>query len=220
LTTSAARRLALDVLGDDEQGLARARRGLEDGQELAHVRDLAVVDEDQRLVELGRQLREVRREVGREVALVEGHALDDLDLGIEAGVLLDRDHALVADLLERVGEHAADFAVVVGGDRGDAGLLGLRLDLARLAIDPAAASAALSMPLRSSMCCCRSRRTSGPLKIAGQDVPSSCCPCDVDVFFATSEQASPMFSSGSSRSISLATETPSFVTVMPKDFWR
>jgi hypothetical protein len=128
-------RFALDVLGDHDQGLARARRGLEDRQEFAHVRDLAVVDEDQRIRELGRQLGEVGREVRREVALVEGHALDDLDLGLEPGVLLDRDHALVADLLERAGEHLADARVVVRGERADVRLLGARLHLARLRAD-------------------------------------------------------------------------------------
>src|SRR5690606_8412792 len=45
--------LALDVLGDDEERLARLHDLLEDGQELLDRADLALVDEDVGLVEDG-----------------------------------------------------------------------------------------------------------------------------------------------------------------------
>ena len=44
-------RLALDVLGDDEHGLAHLRDLLEDRQQILHRRDLLVVDEDERILE-------------------------------------------------------------------------------------------------------------------------------------------------------------------------
>ena len=60
-------------------------------------------------------------EVGREVAAVELHALDHLEGGLEAAGLLDGDHAVLADLLHRLGDDAADLVVVVGGDGADVG---------------------------------------------------------------------------------------------------
>src|SRR6185503_18893226 len=46
-------RLAVDVLGDDEERLAGARDLLEQRQELLHVRDLLLVDEHERVLEDG-----------------------------------------------------------------------------------------------------------------------------------------------------------------------
>jgi hypothetical protein len=70
------------------------------------------------------------------------HALDHIELGLQALGLLDRDDALVADLLHGFGNHAADFVVAIGRDRtnlshlvvaGD--LLGLSLQLGNHGID-------------------------------------------------------------------------------------
>src|SRR5256885_14665433 len=58
-------------------------------------------------------------EVGRQVALVELHALDPLDVGLQALPFLDRDDAVLADLLHRLGEHLADGLVAPGGDGAD-----------------------------------------------------------------------------------------------------
>ena len=65
---------------------------------------------------------------GRDVALVELHPLGELQLHAEGLAFLDVDHAVLADLLDRVGDHVADL-VVTGGDRGDAGDLLLAGDL-------------------------------------------------------------------------------------------
>ena len=73
-------------------------------------------------------------EVGREVAAVELHALDHLEGGLEALGLLDRDHAVLADLLHRLGDDLADLLVVVGRDRADVGDLGA-LDRLRHLVD-------------------------------------------------------------------------------------
>ena len=47
-------------------------------------------------------------EVRRQVALVELHALGELELGAEGVALLDRDDAVLADLVDRVGDDLAD----------------------------------------------------------------------------------------------------------------
>jgi hypothetical protein len=121
-------RLAGDVLGNDEQRLLGGHHLFEDGDQLGHVLDLVLVDEDEALVELDLHVFGVGDEVGREIAAVELHALDDGDLGIEALALFDGDHAVLADLLERVGHDLADLGVVVGGDGGDVLNVGLALD--------------------------------------------------------------------------------------------
>jgi hypothetical protein len=56
------------------------------------------VDEHEALVELDLHVVGVGDEVGREVAAVELHALDDGDLGLEALALFDGDDAVLADL--------------------------------------------------------------------------------------------------------------------------
>ena len=61
-----------------------------------------------RIVELDRHLFAVGDEIGREVAAVELHALDHVELGGESLGLLDRDHAFLADLFHRLGDHVAD----------------------------------------------------------------------------------------------------------------
>ena len=73
-------RLAFDLLGDDEEGLAGLHDGLEHGQQRLQARELLLVDQDVGLVELGHHLLGVGDEVGREIAAVELHALDDGEL--------------------------------------------------------------------------------------------------------------------------------------------
>ena len=79
--------------------------------------------------ELGHHLLGVGDEVGREIAAVELHAFDDVELGLEALGFLDRDDALVADLLHRLGDLGADLGVAVGGDGADLGDLVVGRDL-------------------------------------------------------------------------------------------
>ena len=93
----------------------------EDRQHRLEVRELLLVDQDVRVVELDLHLLRVGDEVGREVAAVELHALDDVELELEALGLLDGDHAFLADLLHRVGDLLADDGVAVGGDDADLG---------------------------------------------------------------------------------------------------
>ena len=128
-------RLALDLLGDDEQRLAGLHDGLEHRQQRLQARELLLVDEDVGLFQLDRHLLGVGDEVGREVAAIELHALHDFQLAIEALGLLDRDHALVADLLHGLGDHLANGLFAVGRHRSDLRDLGRVLDLLRLFLD-------------------------------------------------------------------------------------
>src|SRR5690606_25031671 len=111
--------LTLHVLGDDHERLLLPRDRLEDREQVLHVRDLLLADEDVGVLEVRLHPLGIGHEVGREVATVELHALDDLEGRLEALVLLDRDHALAADLLHRLGELRADAGVAVGADGAD-----------------------------------------------------------------------------------------------------
>src|SRR5205085_1445585 len=114
-------RLALDVLGDDEQRTAALNNRFEDRKHRLKVRQLLFVDQDVGVAKLDLHLLRVGDEVGREIAAVELHALDDVQLELEALGLLDRDHAFLADLLHRLGDLLADDGVAVGRDDADLG---------------------------------------------------------------------------------------------------
>ena len=114
-------RFALDLLRDDDDRLAALGDHLEDRQQVLHRADLLFVDQDQRIFQHRFHAVRVGDEIRRKVAAVELHALDDLELGVEALGLLDRDHAFLTDLLHGLGDDVADGRVVVGGDRADLG---------------------------------------------------------------------------------------------------
>src|SRR5437660_8611982 len=112
-------RLALDVLGDDEERLAGSGDLLQQREHVLHHADLLLVDEDERILEHDLHALGVRHEVRREVAAVELHALDQIQHCVGRLRLLDRNDAILADLLHRLGDQVADRLVVVRGDRRD-----------------------------------------------------------------------------------------------------
>ena len=69
--------------------------------------DLLVVEQDESVLEHHVLLFRVGDEVGREKAAVELRALHHLELVGEPLAVLDRDHALAAHLLHRLGDHVA-----------------------------------------------------------------------------------------------------------------
>ena len=120
-------RLPVDVLGDDQQRLACLHDRLEDRQHRLQRRQLLLMQEDVGLLELRHHLLRVGDEIGRKIAAIELHALDDVEFGLEALGLLHRDDAFVADLLHRLGDHVADRLVAIRRNRADLGdLLGGR----------------------------------------------------------------------------------------------
>src|SRR5579864_817070 len=114
-------RLTLDVLGNHQQRPSGLRHALEEREELADVGDLLVDQEDRRLFELSGLVLLVVDEVRREVAAVELHALDHFQLVDESRALFHRDHALLANLLHRLGDGLADRLVGIRRDRADLG---------------------------------------------------------------------------------------------------
>src|SRR5215468_1108534 len=131
--------LALDVLGDDDQRLARLNYLVEQGQQVLVRRDLGVHHEDVRVLKDRLEALRVGDEVGRDVPLVEAHALGELELQAEGVALLDGDDAFLADLVHGLGDHLADGRVT-GRDGGRGGdlLLGLHLlgELGKLLAHP------------------------------------------------------------------------------------
>ena len=117
-------RFAFHVLGQDQQRLAGLHHRFEQRQHGLQAGELLLVQEDVGVLQLGDHLLGVGDEVGRDVAAVELHALDDLDLGLHRLGFFDRDDALVADLLHRLGDHAADGGVAVRRDGADLGDFG------------------------------------------------------------------------------------------------
>ena len=124
--------LALDILGDDQQLPLRLGHLLQQRNQLGDGADFLLVHQDQRLLELADHLVRVGHEMRRKVPAVELHALDELDVRLEALALLDRNHAILADPDEGVGHDLADLAVVVGGNGCDVDDVGGFVDAHRL----------------------------------------------------------------------------------------
>ncbi len=133
LTTSVARLSPSTSSATMTQRLAGLHHLLEDRQHVAHRADLLVRDQDVGVLEDRLHALLVGDHVRRDVALVELHPLGELELHAEGLALLDVDDAVLADLLDRVGDHVADL-LIGRRDRGDASDLLLALDLLRLLV--------------------------------------------------------------------------------------
>ena len=101
--------LTVDVLGDDQRGLALLDRLLERREHVLDAGDLLVGDEDERVVEDRFHPIGVGHEVRRQVAAVELHPLGVFLLEAEALPLLDGDDAVLADLVHHLGDDLADL---------------------------------------------------------------------------------------------------------------
>src|SRR6266704_606444 len=123
-------RLALDVLRDHQQRPLALDDLLEQRQEVGHRGDLALVDQDVRVLKDRLETLGVGDEVRRDVALVELKALGELQLEPHRRRFLDGDDTVLADLAERLGDQLADL-LVLRGDRRDVRDLGLLFHVAR-----------------------------------------------------------------------------------------
>jgi len=104
-------RLALDVFGHDQERPAGLDDAFEHRQQILDGADFLVGDEDVGILEHCLHALGVGDHVRRQVALVELHALGELELEPEGLPLLDVDDAVLADLLDRVGDHVADLTL-------------------------------------------------------------------------------------------------------------
>src|SRR5271157_837333 len=114
-------RFAFDVLSDDDQRTPALGDLLEQRKQVLHRRDFLFVDEDQRVLQNHFHALRIGDEVRRQIAAVELHAFDDLELGLHRLGFFHRDHAVFADLLHGLGNDAADGLVVVGRDGANLG---------------------------------------------------------------------------------------------------
>ena len=76
-------RLAFDVLSDDQQRLAGLDHRFEQRQQRLQARQLLFVEQDVGVVEFGDHLLGIGHEIRADIAAVELHALDDVELGLE-----------------------------------------------------------------------------------------------------------------------------------------
>ena len=95
-------------------GSAALHHGFEQRQKRLQTGQLLLVQQDVRVIELGEHLLGVGDKIGRDIAAIELHTLDHIELGLQALGLFDRDHTLIADLVHRLGNHFADFAITIG----------------------------------------------------------------------------------------------------------
>src|SRR5436305_4587083 len=119
-------RLALDILGNNQQRIAALDNCFEDRQQRLQARQLFFVQQDVRAVELADHLFGVSHKIRGEIAAIKLHPLDDFELSVEARRLFDSDDALVADLLHRLRDHFADFTIVIRRDGPDLRDFGIR----------------------------------------------------------------------------------------------
>ena len=117
---------AIDVFRDDEQLLAGLDDLVHDGQQVLDVGNLAVHDEDVRVLEYCFLTLWVSHEVCGEVTLVEAHTFGELELGAESVGLLNGDHTFLTDLVDSFSDQCADLGVSSGDRSGSCDLfLGL-----------------------------------------------------------------------------------------------
>jgi hypothetical protein len=112
-------RLALDVLSDHDQRTARLRDRLQEREHLADIRDLLIAQENQRLFELGRLTLLLVDEIRGQIAAVELHAIDHLELIVKSLALFDRDDTFLANFLHCIGNGLADGLIRIRRDRTD-----------------------------------------------------------------------------------------------------
>lgn len=110
---------AFHILSDDEERLARLCDSLEDREHVVEVADLLLVDQDIGVFQSDFHGFHVGHEIRREVALVELHAFDDVESGLDGLGFLNRDCAVLADLFHCVRNDLADLMIAVRGDCGD-----------------------------------------------------------------------------------------------------
>src|SRR5207249_3073024 len=112
-------RFAFHVLRNDEERPASFRDFLEQRKQVLQARDFLLVNENVRIFEHGFHRLRVGHEIGRQITFVELHALDHFQRGLDRFGFLDRDRAVLANFVHRVGNDLADRLVPVGRNGRD-----------------------------------------------------------------------------------------------------
>src|SRR5262249_25796165 len=89
--------------------------GCQEPQQLVQPGEFLLVNQQIGVFHLGQHLVGVGDEVRRDIATIELHPLDHIQLGLERLRLLHGDHTLVADLLHGIGDEAANLRIPVSG---------------------------------------------------------------------------------------------------------
>ena len=110
---------AFDFFGDDEERLTGLGNFLEDWEEVLHRGNLLLVQQDVGIFDNGFQRLRVGREVRREVTLVELHAFDDVEGGLNGLGFFDGDGAILADAVHGLGDDVTDGGIPVSRDGRD-----------------------------------------------------------------------------------------------------
>ena len=90
-------------------------------QQIADVADFFVEQQYKRIVQRGDLFFRVVDEVRRQVAAVELHTLNHVQLVFQRFAVFNGNHAFFADFFHRFGDNRADLFVRVGGNRADLG---------------------------------------------------------------------------------------------------
>ena len=103
-------RRAVDLLGQDHQRPRLLHDRVEQRHQVLHRRDRLGRHEDVRVLVDRLHARLVGRHVGRDHAVLDQHALDELDRDAGQRRLLDGDDALLPDVIQRLRDGLADAA--------------------------------------------------------------------------------------------------------------
>ena len=115
-------RLALDVLGDNQQRPPSLHDLVEQRQHVLQRGNLSIADQDQHVLMNRLGLFKFGDEIRRDEPPVELHAFDDFERRLGRLGFFDRNYPLVADLVHRFGDELSN-PVVMRGNRADLGLL-------------------------------------------------------------------------------------------------
>ena len=110
--------LAVNILSDDQERLAGLDELVQQRKQILNVGNLLIRDQDVRILEVRFHLLGIICHVSADIATVELHTFDQLQLILHGLGFLDGDDTVLGNLLHRVSDHLADF-LAAGGNRSD-----------------------------------------------------------------------------------------------------
>ncbi|MBV8754728.1 MAG: hypothetical protein JO328_17860, partial [Hyphomicrobiales bacterium] len=108
-----------EIVGDNQERLCGFQHRFHERQQRRQLGELSLADEHVRVFQLANQPELIGDEGCRDVAAVELHAVDEVELGLHAARRLQGDDAVAAGLLHGFPEQHANVALPVGGNGGN-----------------------------------------------------------------------------------------------------